>query len=71
MSEQVSQPFEEGEIKVIDGDNYIISDRPFHFHWDDHKHVNWRSIGALHFDERSGVLDNSQEPANDILLNIE
>ena len=28
-------------------------------------------MGVLHFDEQTGVIDNSYEPVNDILLNIE
>ena len=63
--------FEEGEIKVIDDENYILSDSYFNFQFDDQKRINWRSVGSLHFDEETGVIDNSYEPANDILLNIE
>ena len=33
--------------------------------------MNWRSIGSLHFDESTGILDNSMEPAGDILMNID
>lgn len=63
--------FEEGEVKVIDDENYILSDSYFNFQWDQQQRINWRNIGSLHFDEQTGVIDNSYEPVNDILLNIE
>lgn len=58
-------------MHVIDDDNYILSDSYFNFGFDEQKRINWRSVGSLHFDEATGVIDNSYEPANDILLNIE
>ena len=42
---------EEGEIKVIDDQNYVLSDSYFAFHWDKEKHINWRAVGSLHFDD--------------------
>ena len=71
MTDQEQNLFEEGEIKVIDDQNYILSDSFFKFQFDENQRINWRSIGSLHFDETTGVIDNSYEPANDILLNIE
>ena len=62
---------EEGEIKVIDDENYILSDSYFNFKWDEQQRINWRSIGSLHFNEQTGIIDNSYEPTNDILMNIE
>ena len=62
---------EEGEIKVIDDENYILSDSYFNFKRDEQQRINWRSIGSLHFDEQTGIIDNSYEPTNDILMNIE
>ena len=63
--------FEEGEIKVIDEQNYILSDSYFKFRFEEQQRINWRSIGALHFDDDTGIIDNSFEPVNDILLNID
>ena len=63
--------FEEGEIKVIDEENYILSDSYFNFQFDEQQRINWRNIGSLHFDDQTGVIDNSYEPINDILLNME
>ena len=81
MSETAARPqmdnpadpsnFEDGEIKVIDDENYILSDSYFNFQFDDTQRINWRSIGSLHFDEQTGVIDSSYEPANDVLMNIE
>ena len=67
----MTEHFEDGEIKVIDDETYILSDSYFHFQWDEQKPINWRAIGSLHFDEQTGVIDSSYEPANDILLNID
>lgn len=63
--------FEDGEIKVIDDQNYILSDSYFKFQFDQESQINWRAIGALHFDETTGVIDSSHEPTNDILMNLE
>ena len=66
-----AEQFEEGEIKVMDEENYILSDSYFKFKWEEQQRINWRAIGSLHFDEQTGIIDSSYEPANDILLNID
>ena len=63
--------FEDGEIKVIDDENYILSDSYFRFKFDREEPMNWRAIGSLHFDQTTGLIDNSMEPAADILMNMD
>lgn len=48
---ETTNNFEEGEIKVIDDENYILSDSYFSFQFDEQQRINWRSIGSLHFDD--------------------
>ena len=62
---------EDGEIRVMDEQDYILSDSYFKFRFDREEPMNWRSIGSLHFDESTGILDNSMEPAGEILMNID
>ena len=71
MTDPAAANFEEGEIKVINEQNYILSDSYFKFRFEEQQRINWRSIGALHFDDDTGTIDNSFEPVNDILLNID
>ena len=68
---EVGEDIEDGEVKNINGENYILSDSYFRFKFDREEPMNWRSIGCLHFDEATGIIDNSIEPANDILLNLD
>ena len=63
--------FEDGEIKVIDDEQYILSDSYFKFKFDREEPMNWRAIGSLHFDQTTGLIDNSMEPAADILMNMD
>jgi len=56
---------------VLDDENFILSDSYFNFQFDEQTRINWRNIGALHFDAATGTIDNSYEPVNDILLNID
>ncbi len=47
MSEEEDQQFEEGEVKVIDDENYIIADSYFQFKYDESASINWRNISSL------------------------
>jgi hypothetical protein len=57
---------EEGEVRVFDQDNYIISDRLFQFHFDSDRRINWRNISRANLQALYHGDDLS-----DILLNIE
>jgi len=39
--------FEEGEVRVIDDENYVIADTLFEFKYDENSTINWRNISAL------------------------
>jgi hypothetical protein len=36
--------FEEGEVKVIDDENYIIADSLFEFKYNENASINWRNL---------------------------
>lgn len=57
---------EEGEVKIFDDENYIISDKLFKFNFDSERRINWRNISRV--DLRA--LSNG-ENFSDIFHNIE
>ena len=66
--------FEDGEIKVYDNENYILSDSYFAYKWDQEQSINWRGIGSLTFDLCSGTLDidgATTDPATSVLNHLE
>lgn len=66
--------FEDGEIKVYDNENYILSDSYFAFKWNQEQSINWRGIGSLRFDQNSGTLEDdgiSSDPANSVLKHLD
>lgn len=46
-----NEQFEDGEIKVIDDDNYILADSLFEFKYLESATINWRNISGLSFDK--------------------
>ena len=40
---------EEGEIRIYDDQNYIISDRAFKFDFNSDSKINWRNISKTDF----------------------
>jgi len=57
---------EEGEIRIMDDKDYIISDSVFKFGFDHNRKINWRNVTKA--DMRALL---SGEDLSDILLNIE
>lgn len=38
------EKFEEGEVRVIDDENYVVADSLFEFKYDENATINWRNI---------------------------
>ena len=62
---------EEGEIKVIDDDNYILSDSYFQFKFEKDREINWRNISVMSFHPITGMPNWTDDPSRDILMNLE
>lgn len=69
-AEEQQQLFEEGEVKVIDDENYIIADTLFEFKYHETSSINWRNISTLQFDNTTGLPYNLSDPTRELLLNI-
>ena len=61
---------EDGEIKVIDNENYILSDSYFRFKYDSDSQINWRNISGMKFSNKGAPLW-TDDPTRDILVNLE
>ncbi len=62
---------EEGELQIVDDQNYIITDELFQFKQDKNAQINWRNISSLTFDSDTGLPCNLMDPTKEILQNIE
>jgi len=61
------QNFEEGEVKMIEDENYILADSYFEFKYNENANVNWRNISSLQFDHQTGLPFNLNDPTREIL----
>lgn len=73
---------EDGEIRIIDDENYIVADSLFEFKLHapgevgaDGKTVvppiHWRALSTLDFDQASGQITNREDPTRDIIEHLD
>ena len=58
---------EDGEIRVFDDENYILSDSYFQFKYEQDSQINWRNISAMRFHPITGLPEWTDDPTRDIL----
>ena len=66
----IEAEMEEGEVRVIDGESYILSDSSFKFRYDQDQQINWRNISSMSFNQ-TGKPTWTEDPSRDILVNLD